>query len=96
MCHRKSDERHGPADTWCKRLTFYSEAALKSALYEMVHAPCRQWIPAKMTPLARQQLTANGWLIHTRAHNRSMECHFTMDDGTPYMTSVRLNALIQQ
>lgn len=25
------------------------------------------WIPAKMTPLARQQLTANGWSIHESA-----------------------------
>jgi len=39
MCHRKRDERHGPANTWCKRLTFYSEATLKSALCQMVHAP---------------------------------------------------------
>jgi hypothetical protein len=78
MRHRKRDEWHGPANAWGKRPTFYPEAALKSALCQMVHAPCRQWIPAKMTPLARQQLTANGWLIHTRAHNRSMECHFTM------------------
>jgi hypothetical protein len=23
------------------------------------------WIPAKMTPLAQQQLTANGWTVHT-------------------------------
>jgi hypothetical protein len=22
------------------------------------------WIPAQMTPLAQQQLTANGWSIH--------------------------------
>ena len=25
------------------------------------------WIPAKMTPLARQQLTANGWTVHESA-----------------------------
>jgi hypothetical protein len=63
----------------------------------MVHAPCRQWIPAKMTPLARQQLTANDWSVQTRAHNRSMECHFTMNDQhSLWMTGVRLNALIQQ
>jgi hypothetical protein len=25
------------------------------------------WIPAKMTPLARQQLVANGWSVHESA-----------------------------
>lgn len=25
------------------------------------------WIPAKMTPLAHQQLTANGWSVHESA-----------------------------
>jgi hypothetical protein len=58
MRHRKRAKWHGPANAWGKRPTFYSEGALKSALRQRSMA-LPPMDPAKMTPLARQQLKAN-------------------------------------
>lgn len=48
--------------SWTPRIAGF---ATNPALLRLKHRVL--WIPAGMTPLARQQLTANGWSVHTSA-----------------------------
>ena len=48
--------------SWTPRIAaFVTTPALLALPHRML------WIPAQMTPLAQQQLTANGWALHQSA-----------------------------